>query len=178
MRRKTKFDQTKLTQVATNKTVLGVYVDSFPIEMVKLRFAEFEGEKNSIDIYLSFEDALRITQDIKSGKFFKDLQNSQYPIYLSRGGTVKDGQAISRAITAGMKADKVYLNAQLGPGKVIDTGAILPDGQPTKKVSVGMSVDHLKGLFLYMESGINAYMPYLIKDLVKAAEENRQKYGE
>ena len=92
MKRKTEYDATKLTQVATNKAVMSVYVDAFPIEQVRLRFAEFEDAKNTIDIYLSFEDVLRIVQDIKSSKIFKDMQSSQYPIQISFGGSVKDGK--------------------------------------------------------------------------------------
>ena len=92
MRRKNEYDASKLTQVATNKTVMSAYVDAFPIEQVKLRFAEFANASDVIDIYLSFEDALRITQDIKSGKLFKDMQNSQYPIQISFGGSSKEGQ--------------------------------------------------------------------------------------
>ena len=177
MRRKNEYDASKLTQVATNKTVMSAYVDSFPIEQVKLRFAEFENASDFIDIYLSFEDTLRITQDIKSGKLFKDMQNSQYPIQVSFGGSVREGQVESRSITFGMQGDKIYVNAQKGPGKQTNTGAIMPAGAPSKKVSVGMSIDAFKGTFLYIEAGINAYLPYLIKDLVRVAEENRQKFS-
>ena len=99
MKRKTEYDATKLTQVATNKAVMSVYVDAFPIEQVRLRFAEFEDAKNTIDIYLSFEDVLRIVQDIKSSKIFKDMQSSQYPIQISFGGSVKDGKVESRSIS-------------------------------------------------------------------------------
>ena len=175
MRRKNEYDASKLTQVATNKTVMSAYVDAFPIEQVKLRFAEFADASNVIDIYLSFEDALRITQDIKSGKLFKDMQASQYPIQISFGGSSREGQVESRSMTFGMQGDKVFVNAQKGPGKLSSTGAILPAGTPSKKVSVGMSIDAFKGTFLYIEAGINAYLPYLIKDLIKVAEENRNK---
>ena len=182
MRRNSEFDKTKLTQVATNKTVASAYVDAFPIEQVKFRFAEFKNAKEFIDVYLSFEDALRITQDIKSGKLFKDMQKEPYPITLSHGGRNEGEGVVSRSISAGIQINeqdstktKVYLNAQKGPGKETETGAVLPAGPPTKKVSVGMSVDAFKGMFLYIEAGINAYMPYLIKDLVRVAEERRQK---
>lgn len=177
MKRKTEFDKSKLTQVATNKTVVSVYVDSFPIEQVKFRFAEFENAKEVVDIYLGFEDTLRIVQDIKSGKLFKDMQASQYPLQISFGGSIRDGKVESRQLTFGMQTDKVYINAQKGPGKTTSTGAIMPDGAPSKKISVGMPIDSFKGLFLYIEAAINAYMPYLIKELVSAAEENRKKYN-
>ena len=177
MRRKNEFDASKLTQVATNKTVMSAYVDAFPIEQVKFRFAEFENAGDFIDIYLAFEDVLRITQDIKSGKLFKDMQSSEYPIQISFGGSVKGDVVESRSITFGMQKDKIYVNAQKGPGKTTSTGAIMPNGAPTKKVSVGMSIDAFKGMFLYVEAGINAYLPYLVKDLVRVAEENRQKYS-
>ena len=175
MRRKNEYDATKLTQVATNKTVMSVYVDAFPIEQVKLRFAEFEDAKNIIDIYLSFEDVLRIVQDIKSSKIFKDMQNSKYPIQISFGGSVKDGKIESRSITFGMQNNKIYINAQKGPGKTTNTGAIILDGQPTKKISVGMTIDDFKGVFLYTEAGINAYLPTLVGQLVETAEKNRKK---
>lgn len=176
MRRKNEFDETKLTQVATNKSVMSVYVDSFPIEKVKLRFAEFETAKDIIDVYISFEEALRIAQDIKSGRLFKQMQTSQRPVQVTFGGSMKDGQVESRSLTFGMMGEKIFINAQKGPGKTTDTGAIIPDGPPTKKVSVGMSADTFKEIFIYTEAGINAYLPELIKGLVAKAEENRSKW--
>lgn len=175
MRRKTEYDATKLTQVATKKSVMTVYVDAFKIEQVKIKFAEFEDAKNTIDIYLGFEETLRIVQDIKSGKIFRDMQNAQYPIQISYGGSMKDGALESRSLTFGMQNDKIFVNAQKGKGKATNTGAIILDGQPTKKVSVGMSIDAFKGLFLYTEAAINAYLPTLVGRLVAIAEENRQK---
>lgn len=174
MRRKTEFDETKLTQVATNKTVMSIYVDAFNIEQVKMRFAEFEDAKNIIDIYIKFEDFLRIVQDIKSSKIFKDMQSSPYPIQISFGGSIKEGMVESRSISFGMKGDKIYINAQKGPGKTTNTGAIIPDGQPTKKISVGMSIDDFKGIFLYTEAGIHAYLVRFVNKLVDTAEKNRQ----
>ena len=174
MKRKTEYDATKLTQVATKKSVMTVYVDAFKIEQVKIKFAEFEDAKNTIDIYLSFEDTLRIVQDIKSGKLFRDMQNSQYPIQIAYGGSLKDGKLESRSLSFGMQNDKIYANAQKGPGKATSTGAIILDGQPTKKVSVGMTIDAFKGLFLYTEAGIHAYLPTFVGNLVDIANENRK----
>jgi hypothetical protein len=176
MRRKNEYDASKLTQVATNKTVVSVYVDSFPIEKVKFRFVEFANSSNAVDIYLNFEDIFRITQDIRSGRLFKDIQDSPYPIWLQEygGGPSKDG-TISRRLSVGMKNDRVFLNSQSGPGKVSSTGSITPNGDPTSKVSVGMTINDFKKLFLYTEAGVNAYLPHLIDDLIAAAEEQRSK---
>lgn len=176
MRRKSEYDQTKLTQAATNKTVVSAYADAFPIEQVKFRFAKFEQADNFIDIYLSFEDTLRVCQDIKSGKLFKDMLNSQYPIQISFGGSVKEGVVESRSVTFGLKDNKVYLNAQKGPGKTSTTGAIIPVGKPTNAISVGVNVDDFKGMFLYIEACIHAYLPSLVTHLVDIAEENRKKF--
>lgn len=173
MRRKTEFDATKLTQVATNVSAMSVYVDAFPIEQVKFRFAEFKNANEFIDIYLSFEDTLRIVQDIKSSKIFKDMKAAQYPINISFGGTVRGDQVESRVISFGMQEDKIYINAQKGPGKTTHTGAIKPSAPPIKKVSVGMSIDSFKSTFLYIEAGINAYLPTLITKLVDTAEQRR-----
>ncbi len=103
------------------------------------------------------------------------MQNSQYPIPMSFGGSKKDGKLESRGITFGMQNDKVFINAQKGPGKETGSGAIILDGPPTKKISVGMSIDAFKGMFLYTEAGIHAYLVTLVNRLVETAEENRQK---
>ena len=183
MRRKNEYDQSKLTQVATNKAVVSAYVDAFPIEQVQLRFAEFANAKDVIDIYLSFEDALRVVQDMKTGKLIQAIRLAQYPLQISFGGTNKEGKVESRSMTIGLQEDKedptktkIYVNAQKGPGKTTSTGAIIPAGQPARKISVGMSINDFKGMFLYIEAAINAYLPYLVKDLVHAAEEQRKKY--
>lgn len=173
MRRKTKYDMSKLTQVANNKSVVSVYVDAFPIEQVKFKFAEFENASNSIDIYLSFEEVLRLTQDCKSGKLFKDATSNQYGLQIAFGGSIKNGTPESRVLGLKMSGDKVYLNAQKGKGKQNSTGAILPDGSPDVKVSVGMTIDTFKGMMLYTESAINAYLVPFINYMVKIAEENR-----
>lgn len=179
MKRTSEFDKTKLTQVANNKSVVAVYVDPFPIEMIKLRFAEFENAQNSVSIYLSFEDTLRIAEDVKSGKIFKDIQSSNYPIQVTHGGTPAnranraDHKAEARLMTFGMQKDKVYVNAQSGPGKELSTGFIQPDGNPENKISVGMSIEDFRGMFIYTAAAINAYLPTLVNQLVSTAEKNR-----
>lgn len=181
MKRTSDFDKTKLTQVANNKSVVAVYVDSFPIEMVKFRFAEFENAQNSVSIYLSFEDTLRIAEDVKSGKIFKDIQGSSYPIQVTHGGTPAaranraDHKAEARLMTFGMQKDKIYVNAQSGPGKELQTGFIQPDGAPENKISVGMSIEDFRGMFIYTAAAINAYLPAIVRQLVTAAEQARNK---
>ena len=181
MRRVSEFDKSKLIEISSKKSVANIYVNAFPIEQVQVRIATYGPPQQFIDIFIDFAEFLRITQDVKSGKLFKDLEKSNQQIVLARGGTPasrskrEDGQAESRTLTIGLMNNAIFLNASSGPGTSTETGAITPSGAPDKKVSASMSIDDCKKLFLYTEAAIQAYLPTIVNQLVNYANSQRNQ---
>lgn len=176
MKRTSDFDKTKLINVSSKNSVVDLFVDSFPIEQVKLRFATYGQNSDFIDIYLGFSKFLALAHDIRTGKFFNDLTNNSQGTVITRGGSVKPGvQPESRILSAQMsQSGNIFLNATLGPGKLSQTGLIMPDGAPTKKIGVMMSIDQCKEFFIYGAAAIEAYLPSLVNQLVANAQATRQ----
>ena len=176
MNREDKFEKAKIFKASTNKVVTNVYMDAFPIEKVRFQNASYE-DKKSISCYLDFSTVARIAADATSGRIFKLIEEDQYHRYtVSMGGTKngKDGKPVSRMMYLGMSGDKLFINMQEGPGKLSSTGAIMPDGQPTLKVSVGMSKDDFREMFIFTHDCVNAYLGPMIHRLVKESEEERK----
>ena len=177
MNRDDQFEKFKVFKASTNKVVTNVYMDAFPIEKVRFQNASYE-EKTNISCYLDFSTVARVAADATSGRIFKLIEEDQYHRYtLSMGGTKKgaDGKPVSKTMYLGMANDKVFINMTEGPGKLSSTGAIMPDGQPTKKISVGMSKDDFREMFIYAHDCVNAYLGPMIHKLVKESEEERKK---
>jgi len=180
MRRKTVYDLSKLISVSSKNSVVDLLVDAFPIEQVKLRFATYGQNSQFIDIYMDFSKFLLIAQDVKSGKFFNDLANSSTGKVIARGGSTssnrQDGKPEARILNVSMSQNKnLFFNAQTGPGKLNQTGLIMPDGAPDKKIDAMMNIDQCKELFIYGEKAIEAYMPSLVNKLIADYQANRQQ---
>lgn len=176
MKREDKFEKYKVTKVSTDKVVCNVYMDAFPIEKVKIQNCSYKS-KDSINIYLDFPLISRLAADVTTGRLFKKIEADQYHKYnVHMGGTAKgpDGKPISRRMDLGMSGEKIFINMSEGPGKLSDTGVIMPDGQSTTKVSVPMSIDDFRELILFTHDCVNAYLAHLVNKLVRESDEDRQ----
>lgn len=176
MDRTNQYEKGKIFKASTNKVVTNVYCDAFPIEKVRFQNASYE-DKTSISCYLDFSTISRLAADATSGRIFKLIEEDQYKKYtVSMGGTKngKDGKPVSRMMTLGLSGDKIFINMQEGPGKLSSTGAIMPDGTPTSKISVGMSKDDFREMMMYTHDWVSAYLGPLVHRLVKETSEERK----
>jgi hypothetical protein len=62
----------------------------------------------------------------------------------------------------------------VGKGKLSDTGAIMPDGKPDDKISVGMSVEDFRAKMIYTHDCVNAYLAHMVNKIVKQCNEDRK----
>ena len=176
MDRTDKFEKGKIYKAATNKVVTNVYMDAFPIEKVRFQNAEFGNENKSISCYIDFSTISRLAADVASGRVFKKMDEDQYHRYtISRGGTTQGEHGpISRVMYLGRSGDKIFINMSEGPGKLSETGAIMPDGKPTKEVSVGMNIDDFREMIIYTHDCVCAYLGPMVHKLVRELEEDRK----
>ena len=175
MKRTNDFEKRKIYKASTNKVVTNVYMDAFGIEKVRFQNASYE-EKTSIDIYLDFAKLTLLAEDVRSGRIFKKLENDKITVTMggSKSSENYNGQPESRIMSLGRKDDKIFINMTCGLGKLGPTGLIIPDGQPDKKISVGMTIDDFRTMILYTDKCVSAYLSYYIPDLVYQFEEERK----
>lgn len=177
-------------EFASNQTMFKAKGNAFEIGKVQCSFIEFDAHshklKSSIDIYLSFAEALCLCQDIKSGriaalaskeKAISANAGKKYasPCYTSPLGGISeekakarglrdDGKAISRSfnIAPGAKADYVF-TAMQGAGHTDQKleKLIVPEGNPEIIIRVPCSERQLKSLALMLDSHIKSYFTAL-----------------
>lgn len=169
--------------------LMEILADGFPIKKVKFNFVSFDVSKpegsrslDTIAFWLDFEDALRLSNDILSGRyakiFYEDIKKAekdkkegrehpQCTPFVKLGGTNAetlrqrnqerpDNKALSRVIK--LTKGKLYLlTATTGPGRVGDKGQITPDGKPEKTIMIGLSDDELKEMALMIRMHLYAY---------------------
>ena len=180
MKRKTEFDESKIYQVSTKEQVISANLDSFGIEKVHFKLFEYTSKKN-IDIYVDFATISLIANDINSGRLFKHASDIGYYQIVINGvpkAKNRNDKPESRRLNVMLGqfkngSPKIYLNGSVGNGKVTETGAIIPNGEPDTKISVGMTYEDFCKLFLYTHDVVCAYLPRMVIDMVKNAEENR-----
>jgi hypothetical protein len=174
----------KVTQVSTNVAVMSTWVSAFEIEQVKFQFFNYD-TKERIDIYVSFEDWMRLTEDIRSGIIFKQIEASGNSFKATMGGSARstkyDGEPESRILTLGTSKNKkgetvVYFNATSGKATIGKTGLLMPDGAPDQKIVVGSSIKDMKNLFLYTDAMIRAYLAKFVHTLIKNDKDVREEY--
>lgn len=180
MKRDNSFEKYKVTKVSTNKVVTNVYMDSFPIEKVRFQNVQYE-TKQSIDIYLDFAQIALLAADAQSGRLFKQIEAAQnHQLTIQMAGTQHsknyNGQPESRILSLGISGDKIFVNMSAGPGKVSQTGAIMPNGPQDRKISVGMTIDDFRKMIIYTHDCVNAYLSSMIPQLVFESEQDRQNY--
>ena len=179
MNRTDSFEKAKITKASTNKVVTNVYFDAFGIEKVRFQNANYK-EKTSIDCYLDFEEVALLATDAASGRLFKDLETGQKTITMggSKSSKTYNGAPESRIMSLGRSGDKIFINMTSGKGKLGDTGLIVPDGQPDKKISVGMPIDKFRSMMIYTYDSVRGYLPHLVNKIVRECEEDRKRYSD
>jgi len=85
-----------------------------------------------------------------------------------------DGKPESRVMSLGKSGDKIFINMTAGKGKIGDTGLIVPDGQPDKKISVAMPIDKFRSMIIYTNNWVNGYLAHMTTRMVREAEEARK----
>lgn len=110
---------------------LSLDMNSYGIHKIRLAF-ECEGKE--IMGYLSFEDALLISQDIKSEKYFKLFGKTNKPLFEKIGGTKpsdtkkprEDGLPEARIFTieSGTTPDTIVFKLQIGIGNETKNGGL------------------------------------------------------
>jgi len=81
-------------------------------------YARGEGSKETAAHYLDVDDARVLFADLS---WAKDVDHVDF-----KGSANADGEIISRVLRVNSQDDKVYFNLTQGPGKLTDTGAVLP----------------------------------------------------
>lgn len=144
--------------------------------------------KNQVLIFVNFDAFLRICHDMlvsrkipaELAKSIKEAEEKskrtgqkEYPapIILTRGGTSEarlkarnasrpDGKALAKIlkISPGYKFPCIF-RAEQGPGKSNETGLIVPQyDKPEQVVSIGLTSEALKEMFLIVEAEVRAYI--------------------
>lgn len=171
----------EIYQISDNHSFVKAKANAFGIEKLQLSFVEFDTNnksKGNIDIFLSFGEALALSNDIISGKLYKLMQQEKakgekYPdaSYNSPLGGINeqkckernlrtDGKAISRtfSIGAGSKADVIF-TAMQRPGSSAQNGLIVPDKvNPEVVIRVPCSFKMLKEFALMINANIQAFL--------------------
>lgn len=174
MRRDSDFNKTKLTSITNGKTVIDAYVDSFPIEKVKITVSEFGGNKNRINMYIDFADFLRIAEQVKNGTIFQKIQAQGKPEDLYRGGYTADGQIWATSLQINYdRSGKIFFNASAGPGTRTQTGAIMPSGNATIKINVPASYEDCLAMFMYIDLAIRHYLPNIFDQLIANIDQKK-----
>lgn len=171
----------EIYQISDNHSFVKAKANAFGIEKLQLSFVEFDADnksKGNIDIFLSFGEALALSNDIISGKLYRLMEQEKakgekYPAasYNSPLGGINeqkckernlrtDGKAISRtfSIGAGSKADAIFTAVQR-PGTSAENGLIVPDKvKPDITIRVPCSFKMLKEFALMINANIQAFL--------------------
>ncbi len=171
----------EICEINTLTTFMKAKANAFGIEKLQLAFVDFDKHSKklnaNIDLYMSFGEALCLSQDILSGKIAKlakaeKAKGEQYPkeVWQSSLGGVNeenakkrnlrtDGKAISRyfTIAPGSKADFVITAIQQA-GKSAPNGIIVPEGKPETIIRVACNSDNLKSFALLSKIHIEGYI--------------------
>ena len=175
MNRNDNFEKSKITKASTNKVVCNVYYDAFGIEKVRFQNANY-ADKTSIDCYLDFEEVALLAADAASGRLIKELEAGQKTISMggSKSSKFFDGKPESRIFSLGKSGDKIFINLSRGKGKLTETGAIAPDGAPSTKIGVSMSIDKFCSMIIYTNQCVCGYLPHMVNAIVRQCEEDRK----
>ncbi len=97
-----------------------------------------QGAKQNTACFLDIADARVLFSDLSWGKRVKFVDY--------KGST--SGNVISRVlrINTDKTGDKIYFELSSGPGRASDTGAVMPAGDPTVKINVGMTINDARKL--------------------------------
>lgn len=179
MKRETLFDKQRIIQKSTQKLAFNTYFDSFGIEKVRFNIANYE-TKEQFDIYLEFSEVLLLAERAISGSLFKELMQGPKNVHL--GGKTSspeyDGAPLSRIMSFSLTGDYVFVTMTKGKGKLSETGAIMPDGQPDKKASFRMTVKDLQEVLVTSKAYVNAYLAHLVNRLLVEVNAEKAKMAQ
>ena len=184
---KSDFEKIKIAKASTNKVACNLYYDSFGIEKIKIQNFDYNA-KVGIDSYIDFEDVIRIANDCKIGKLFKDIkkcddEKKKYSLGYkgSQSSAAYDGKPESRQITFAMSGeDRIFINMTRCEG-IIDpeNKTIKPnpnrDQSKDLKIGVPVSVEKFRSMFLYADAWIKAFLGREVPLLYDEAAEKRNE---
>lgn len=177
MNRTDKYEKGKISKASTNKVITNVYFDAFGIEKVRFQNANY-AEKTSIECYVDFEEVAILATDAANGKLMKELESGAKTVTMGGSKSSKrfNGAPESRIMTLGRSGDKIFVNMTAGKGKLNETGLIIPDGAPDKKISVCMPIDKFRSMIIYTYDCVRGYLPHMVNTLVRELEADRENY--
>ena len=193
MKEENSFEKRKLMKISTDKVVCNVYMDRFMDRKVRIQVAEYGGEKRSISANLDFDEMALFDADCLTGTMIKKIEKAaaegkQYSLGYkgSPSSSNYGGKPESREITIGrMEKNGVatyFFNIIRREGLTTSTGAIIPNKQRDTskdvKLSVPMSQDDLRTLFIYSYDCAKAFMVPYFTSLVKQVALEDKKFKE
>jgi hypothetical protein len=124
--------------------------DQTPIPKIKLfagLYNRGEGANAQLVHWLDADDARVVFADLSWGK------SLEFVDYKGSNGAEPE----SRVLRINVKDDKVYFQLTKGPGKATATGAIMPNGQATDKINVGMTRNEARKMAYAILEHMQAY---------------------
>lgn len=110
-----------------------------------------KGAKSLTAHFVSLADARVIFSALAQGE-----ANFTYKEY--KGTPPQNGKtAVSRVLSIATKGENVYIELKTGPGKLTNTGAITPNGQPTAEVNVGFKTYEARRMALSVLAYLHAW---------------------
>ncbi|MBC7259778.1 MAG: DUF3072 domain-containing protein [Chloroflexi bacterium] len=154
----------EIVTYATQSAFFTAY-DCLDIGKVRVEVATYErgrGQTGRAVAYWSVSDLRLVIHALKSGQF-DDLLGGKYEGF---GGSVRDGAVESRVLRLERDAGEdgrfarfpLRLTVVNGPGRLTETGAIVPQGEPEVRVRIRFAVADLLRLLLEVEAYLDAYL--------------------
>lgn len=105
----------------------------------------------SLTHYLDLATAGRIARQISIGAARKGWSYKEY-----KGGSNGDGQVVSRVLDMSIGETKkgglaLFVTLSHGPGKRTQTGAVVPDGKPTKSITFAIALSDAQDAFYLLD---------------------------
>jgi len=154
----------EITVYATNKNFLNVY-DCLEIGKVKIEVASYDPKTHRQTArayaYVDVAKVRLIIHAVKAGRFGKLLRGK----FEDFGGSQVDGELQSRIFTLEYDPGEdnrfarfpIRLTIANGPGKRNRQGGVMPDGQPTQRVSMRFPMADFVRILLEVEAYIDAW---------------------
>lgn len=179
MNRNDTYEKGKISKVTDENNVMNIYFDAFSIEKVRFQNA-CPTNKTSIECYVDFEDVAILAADAANGSLTDKSNMGQ--IFDYNGGSKSskrfDGAPESRTMSIRFSNNLVFVEMTAGRGILSETGLILPDGEPDKKIAVVMPLKKFRSMIIYTYDCVKAYLSTMVNNIVNTLENDRKKYLE
>ena len=172
----------EITVYATSKNFLNIY-DCLEIGKVKFEVASYDPDTRKQTgrayAYVDVDKVRLLIHASKHGQFGKLLEGR----FEDFGGSEVDGRLQSRIFTVEYDSGEdgkfarfpIRLTIANGPGKRNRQGGVMPNGQPTQRVSMRFPVADLVRILLDVEAYLDAW---LITNFTRIREERVQALNE